>query len=97
LLSQIAKQLCDQTTVHNKKRVSVTNICCQYFERNIHKTADCREINKLKQQKKAHFEVKAGSGKNILAFLCLFEEINALNSHRKYEKVASIKTSYKES
>jgi hypothetical protein len=42
--------------------------------------ADCRAIAKLKQQKKnkARFEAKAESGKKSLAFLFLFEEINAL-------------------
>jgi hypothetical protein len=36
---------------------------------------------KFKQQKKAHFEAKAGPGKKSLAFLLLFEEINTLKKH----------------
>jgi hypothetical protein len=53
---------------------------CHYCDKNNHKTADCREIAKFKQQKnnKACFEAKAGSGKKSLAFLILFEEINAV-------------------
>jgi hypothetical protein len=57
-------------------------MCCHYCDKNNHNTADCRAIAKFKQQKnnKAHFEAKDGPGKKSLAFLCLFEEINALKS-----------------
>jgi hypothetical protein len=49
---------------------------CQCCDKNNHNTAECREIAKFKQQKKACFEAEAGPGKKSLAFL--FEEINAL-------------------
>jgi hypothetical protein len=62
-----------------------------YCDKNNHNTADCRAIAKFKQHKKAHFEAKAGPGKNSLAFLCLFEEINALRSQLIAEKTASSK------
>jgi hypothetical protein len=75
--------------VDNKKRVSVTcsvgksskshkrfNMWCHYCDKNNHNTADCREIAKFKQQKKACFEAKDEPRKKSLAFL--FEEINAL-------------------
>jgi hypothetical protein len=76
--------------VDNKIRVFVTssvgkcsknhkgsNMWCHYCGKNNHNTASCRTIAKFKQQKKkkAHFEAKAGPGKNSLALL--FEEINA--------------------
>jgi hypothetical protein len=53
--------------------------------------ADCRAIAKFKQQKKTHFEAKAGPRKKSLAFL--FEEINALKKQLqlKPEKTASSK------
>jgi hypothetical protein len=51
--------------------------------------ADCREISKFKQQKKTHFEAKAGPGKKSLAFL--FEEFNSLKRQLKPEKTASSK------
>jgi hypothetical protein len=53
--------------------------------------ADCRAIAKFKQQKKACFEAKAGPGKKSLAFLFLFEEINAFKRQLKPEKTASSK------
>jgi hypothetical protein len=57
--------------------------------------ADFRKLDKFKQQKKrkACFEAKAGPGKKSLAFLCLFEEINALKRQLKPEKTASSKKS----
>jgi hypothetical protein len=79
--------------VDNKKTVFVTsivgkssknhkgsNMWCHYCDKNNHNTADCRAIDKFKQQKKnkACFEAKAGPRKKSLAFLVLFEEINAL-------------------
>jgi hypothetical protein len=66
---------------------------CHYCDKNNHNTADCRAIAKFKQQKysKAHFEAKAGPGKKSLAFLILFEEINALKRQLKPEKTASSK------
>jgi hypothetical protein len=59
---------------------------CHYCDKNNHNTADCRAIAKFKQQKKAHFEAKAGPGKKSLAFL--FKKINALKSQLKPEKTA---------
>jgi hypothetical protein len=46
---------------------------------------------KIEQQKKACFEAKAGPRKKSLAFLVLFEEINALKRQLKPEKTASSK------
>jgi hypothetical protein len=70
---------------------------CHYCDKNNHNTADCRVIAKFKQQKKAHFEAKAGPGKKSLAFL--LEEINALKRklQLKPEKTASIKKKKAES
>jgi hypothetical protein len=59
------------------------NMWCHYCDKNKHNTADCRAISKFKQQKKACFEAKSGSGKKSLAFLVLFEEINRLNRPEK--------------
>jgi hypothetical protein len=56
-----------------------------------HNTADCREIAKFKQQKKACFKAKAGPGKKLLAFLVLFKEINTLKRQLNPEKTASSK------
>jgi hypothetical protein len=67
---------------------------CKYCDKNNHNTVDCRAIAKFKQQKKAHFEAKAGPGKKSLAFL--FEEINALKRQLKPEKSASSKKRNKE-
>jgi hypothetical protein len=91
-------------TVDNKKPVTSTvgksskhhkgsNMWCHYCNKNNHNTADCRAIAKFKQQKnnKAHFEAKAGPRKKSLAFLFLFEEINALKRQLKPEKTASSK------
>jgi hypothetical protein len=92
--------------VDTKKGVSVTssvgkssknhkgsNMWCHYCDKNNHKTADCRAIAKFKQQKKnkACFEAKAVPGKNSLAFLFLFEEINSLKRQLKPEKTSSNK------
>jgi hypothetical protein len=46
-----------------------------------HNTADCREIAKTKQYKKAQHEPKAVPGKKALSFL--FEEINSLKKQLK--------------
>jgi hypothetical protein len=64
---------------------------CHYCDKNNHNTADCREIAKFKQQKKACFEAQAGTRKKSLAFLCLFEEMNALKRQLSPEKTASSK------
>jgi hypothetical protein len=64
--------------------------------KNNHNTAECRAIAKFKQQKKSCFEAKAGPGKKSLAFLFLFEEINALKRRLKPEKTASSKKRTKE-
>jgi hypothetical protein len=92
--------------VDNKKRASVTssvgktsknhkgsNMWCHYCDKNNHNTTDCRTISKFKQQKKnkARLEAKAGLRKKSLAFLVLFEEINALKRQLKPEKTASSK------
>jgi hypothetical protein len=92
--------------VDNKKTVFVTsivgkssknhkgsNMWCHYCDKNNHNTADCRAIDKFKQQKKnmACFEAKAEPRKKSLAFLVIFEEINALNRQLKAKKTASSK------
>jgi hypothetical protein len=64
---------------------------CHYCDKNNHNTDDCREVAKFKQQKKSCFEAKAGPRKKSLAFLFLFEEINALKRQLKPEKTASSK------
>jgi hypothetical protein len=63
---------------------------CNYCDKNNHNTADCREIAKFKQHKKACFEAKSGRRKDSLAIIFLFEEINALKMQLKPEKTASI-------
>jgi hypothetical protein len=68
-----------------------SNMWCHYCDKNNHNTADCRAIAKLKQRKKACFEAKAGPRKNPLAFLVLFEEINALKRQLMPEKTTSSK------
>jgi hypothetical protein len=69
---------------------------CHCCDKNNHNTADCRAIAKFKQQKKAHFEAKAGSRKKSLAFI--FEEINAIERQLllKPEKTASRKKRIKQ-
>jgi hypothetical protein len=63
-----------------------------YCDKINHNTADCRAINKFKQQKnKAFFEAKAGRGKKYFPCRVLFEEINALKRQLKPEKTASSK------
>jgi hypothetical protein len=71
---------------------------CHYCDKNNHNTADCRAIAEFKQQKnnKSCFEAKSGPGKKSLAFLVLFEEINALKRQLKPEKTASSKKGIKE-
>jgi hypothetical protein len=72
---------------------------CHYCDKNNHNTAYCRAIAKFKQQKKnkACFEAKVGPGKNFLAFLFEFEEINALKRQLKPEMTASSKKKKTES
>jgi hypothetical protein len=71
---------------------------CHYCDKNNHNTADCRLNAKFKQQKKnkACFEAKSGPGKKSLAFIFLFEEMNALKRQLKPEKTASSSKSTKE-
>jgi hypothetical protein len=47
------------------------------------------QSSNLKQQEKACCEGKAGPGKKALAFLFLFEEINAIKRQLKPEKTVS--------
>jgi hypothetical protein len=72
---------------------------CHYCDKNNHNTADYRAIAKFKPQKKnkAFFEAKAGSRKKSLAFLVLFEEIDALKRQLNPEKTASSKKRKSES
>jgi hypothetical protein len=92
------KKSVTSSVVKSSKNHKGSNIWCHYCDKNHHNTADCRVIAKFKQQKKAHFEAKAGPGKKSLAFLVLFEEINALKwqLQLKPEKTASSKKSIKE-
>jgi tellurite resistance protein len=46
---------------------------CHFCDKNNHNMADCKEIAKIKQQKKSCFEDKSRSGKKSLAFL--FEKL----------------------
>jgi hypothetical protein len=73
-----------------------SNMWYHYCDKNNHNTADCRAIAKFKHQKKACFEAKAGPRKKSLAFLILFEEINALKRQWNPGKTASSKKSIKE-
>jgi hypothetical protein len=97
--------------VDNKKRVSVTssvgkssknhkgsNMWCHYCDKNNYNTADCREIAKFKQQKKACFEARVRTRNKSLIFLFLIEEINPLKRQLqlKPEKTASSKKITKE-
>jgi hypothetical protein len=66
-----------------------SNMWCHYCDKNNHNTAYWRAIAKFKQQKKALFEAKSGSGKKSLAFR--FEEVNAPKGRLKPEKTASSK------
>jgi hypothetical protein len=66
-----------------------SNMWYHYCDKNNHNTADCRAIAKFKQQKKARFEAKAEPGKQSMAFLVLFKEVNALKRKLKPEKTAS--------
>jgi hypothetical protein len=68
-----------------------SNMWCHCCDKSSYNKADCREIAKFKQQKKACFEAKARPGKNSLALLFHFEEIGALNRQLKPEKTASSK------
>jgi hypothetical protein len=62
---------------------------CHYCEKNNHNTADYRTIANIKEQKKARFETKFGTGKAYLVFL--FEEINGPKRQLKHEKTTSSK------
>jgi hypothetical protein len=64
---------------------------CHYCDKNNQNTADCRSIAKFKQQKKACLEAKDGPGKNSLAFIFLFEEVNALKRQLKPRTSANSK------
>jgi hypothetical protein len=64
---------------------------CHYCENNNHNTADCRAIDKFKQHNKARFEAKAGPRNKSLAFLVLFEEINALKRQLKPAKLQAVR------
>jgi hypothetical protein len=89
-------------TLDNKKSITSSvgkpsknhkgsNMWCHDCDKNNHNTADYRAIAKFKQQKKAHFEAKAGPRKKYLVFLVLFEEIDTLKRQLKPEETASSK------
>jgi hypothetical protein len=87
------KSVTSSSAGKSSKNHKGSNMWCHYYDKSNHNTADCRAIAKFKQQKnnKAFFEAKAGPGKKSLAFLILFEEINALKRQLKPEKTASSK------
>jgi hypothetical protein len=62
----------------NARKKQKTKMWCYYCDKNNHNTADCREIAKAKQHKKAQHGSKAVPGKKTLSFL--FEEINFLKN-----------------
>ena len=66
-----------------------TNVRCHYCDKNNHNTAECREIAKAKQHKKAQYESKAVPGKKALSFL--FEEISAIKKQLKPAKAENPK------
>jgi hypothetical protein len=66
-----------------------TNMWCHYCDKNNHNTAECREIAKAKQHKKAQYGSKAVPGKKALSFL--FEEINAIKKQLKPAKAENTK------
>jgi hypothetical protein len=92
-LSVDSKKSVTSSVGKSSKNHTGSNMWCHYCDKNNHNTADCRAIAKFKQQKnnKACFEAKAGPEKKSLAFLFLFEEINALKRQLKPEKPASSK------
>ena len=65
----------------NARKKQKTKMWCHYCDKNNHNTADCREIAKAKQHKKAQHGSKAVPGKKALSFL--FEEINSLKKQLK--------------
>jgi hypothetical protein len=87
------KKSVTSSVVKSSKNHKGSNMWCHYCDKNNHNTADCRAIAKFKQQKKAHFEAKAGPGKKSLAFLVLFEEINALKRQLKPERLQAVRRS----
>jgi hypothetical protein len=93
LLEHDSKKSATSSVGKPSKNHKGSNMWCYYCDKNNHNTADCRAIAKLRQQKKnkACFEVKDGPGKKSLAFLFLFEEVNALKRQLKPEKTASSK------
>jgi hypothetical protein len=90
--------------VDKKKPITVTSNVGKYsknpkysdtwyhnHDKNNHNTADCRAMDKIKQQKKAHFETKSGLRKKYLISLPLFEVINALKAQFISKRTASHK------
>jgi hypothetical protein len=79
------------SSVGKSKNHKESNMWCHYCDKNNHNNADSRAIAKFKQQKKARFEAKTGTGKKSLAFL--FEEVNALKKQLQLKpgKTASSK------
>jgi hypothetical protein len=56
---QVDNRICISVTSSigkSSKNPNASNMCCQYYEKNNHNTADCRAISKFKQQKKALYE-----------------------------------------
>jgi hypothetical protein len=51
-----------------------SNMWCHYCDKNNHNTADCRAIAKFKQQKKAHFEAKNWTRKEVFGLPCSFRK-----------------------
>jgi transposase InsO family protein len=73
----------------NARKRQKTSKWCHYCDKNNHNTAECREIAKAKQHKKAQYGTKAVSGKKSVSFL--LEEINALKKQLKPAKAENPK------
>jgi hypothetical protein len=71
------------------KKKQKTKMWCQYSDKNNHNMAECREIVKVKQNKKAQHGTKAVPRKKALSFL--FEEINPLKKQLKPAKAENPK------
>jgi hypothetical protein len=76
------------SVIKSSKNPKVYDMWCQYYEKNNqrHNTADYRAIIKIRQQKNAYYEAKAGPRKKSLDFH--FGEINALKKQLKPENTA---------
>jgi hypothetical protein len=75
----------------SSKNPKWSNMWCHFCDKNNHKTADYRGISIFQQHKKAYITAKAVPEKKSLAFVFLFEEINALKLQLNPEYATSSK------